>query len=133
MPPLLMKTIHPSRKPGFTLFEVLMCVAILGILLGVVLPTALVGNDFNTSKDRRNAQELVSVCTCAQVAGLNFVITDDVAATIQNLRIGGSPTEGSFKGRKFFISGLNDEDAMGAAQYLDVESGILVYRHDKKL
>jgi prepilin-type N-terminal cleavage/methylation domain-containing protein len=117
---------------GFSLFELMICIGILGILLGIVLPSVLAGDDFKTTKDRRNAQELVSVCTCAQVAGLNFIISDDVGATIENLRMGGAPTEGSFKGRKFYIAGMKDEDAEGASRFLDIESGILVYRHDKR-
>jgi len=125
-------TYRRFHRSGFSLFELLMCLALLGILLGIVLPAALAGDDFKTTKDRRNAQEFVSVCTCAQVAGLNFVISDDVNATIENIRIGGAPTEGSFKGRKFYVAGLMDEDVVGAARFLEIESGILVYRHDKK-
>jgi len=66
------------------------------------------------------------------VAGLNFVIAGDVPATIQNLRIGGAPAEGSFKGRKFFVSGMKASDAEDAAQYLDIENGSLIYRLNKK-
>jgi hypothetical protein len=66
----------------------------------------------------RNAQEIVSVCTCAQVAGLKFIINDDVGDTIANIRMGGVPTEGSFRGRKFYIAGINDEDAEGASRFL---------------
>jgi hypothetical protein len=128
-----MKTSFHSRcRSGFSLFELLMFIAILGILVGIVLPSALAGDDFKAAKDRRNAQELVSVCTCAQVAGLNFVIAGDVPATIQNLRIGGAPAEGSFKGRKFFVSGMKASDAEDAAQYLDIENGSLIYRLNKK-
>ena len=90
----------------------------IGILLGIVLPCALAGNDFKTTKELRNAQELVSVFTCAQVAGLKFIISDDVGDTIANIRMGGAPTEGSFRGRKFYIAGINDEDAEGASRFL---------------
>lgn len=120
------------RQSGFSLFELLIFISILGILVGIVLPSALAGDDFKAAKDRRNAQELVSVCTCAQVAGLNFVIAGDVPATIQNIRIGGEPADGSFKGRKFFVSGMKDSDAEAAAQYLDIENGSLIYRLNKK-
>lgn len=125
----------PSRSPqakGLTLFELLIAISLLGILFGLVLPMALRGSDFNSARDRRNAQELASICTCAQVAGLNFVIDGDLRATISNIRLGGSPTEGVFKGRRFVVSGIRDEDAVSCQKYLSLENGNLVYQHDPK-
>lgn len=128
-----MKTHQLTRRPpGFSLFEVMMFIGIIGVLVGIVLPSALTSDDFKTTKNRRNAQELASVCTCAQVAGLNFVIEDDLLATIRNIRLGGSPADGSFLGRKFCVSGLDDADVEATAKHLEIENGSLIYRLSKK-
>lgn len=116
------------RRSGFSLLEVILFLGIIGVLVGIVLPSALAGDDYKATKNRRNAQELVSVCTCAQAAGLNLIIEGDLVATVQNIRVGGSPSAGLFKGRKFFVSGINDADVEAAAQLLAIENGSLICR-----
>lgn len=70
----------PSRhRSGFSLFEVLMFIAVLGVILGIVVPMLSADTDaIYAARDRRNAQELCSTCVMAQAAELDFVQEDSV-------------------------------------------------------
>jgi len=121
------QTRNLRHRLGFSLFEVLMFVAILGVILGIVVPMLSQNDAIYAARDRRNAQELCSTTMMAQVAGLNFVQGEDVIETVRAVVRGGMPVQGAMKGRLFVVPGLSEEDIRGAAKYLQIVNGELRY------
>ncbi|HRH98016.1 MAG TPA: prepilin-type N-terminal cleavage/methylation domain-containing protein [Prosthecobacter sp.] len=118
----------PSRhRSGFSLFEVLMFIAVLGVILGIVVPMLSQNDAIYAARDRRNAQELCSTCVMAQAAELDFVQEDSVLDTVHAIVRGGVSVRGAMKGRVFVVPGLSEEDIQGAAKYLRIQNGTLVY------
>jgi type II secretory pathway pseudopilin PulG len=115
-----------ARRNGFSLFEMLMFIAILGVLTGVLVPLLSHNSDYEAARNRRNAQEISMVYSAAQIAGLNFA-GPSLEATIKNVMAGGKPTTGAFKNHKFAVSTLSDTDIAGAANYLKLNGGQLIY------
>lgn len=116
-----------AGQRGFSLFEVLMFIAILGVMTSLAVPLLLQSDSIYTTRDRRNAQELASTSMMAQVAGLNFVQGSDVVETLRALVRGDSPAKGPLKGRLFMVPGLSEEDLAGAAKFLTIQDGRLLY------
>ena len=107
-----MKT-HASTSPltntrgGFSLFEVLMFIAILGVMVSLAVPMLTQHDSIYAARDRRNAQELASTCMMAQAAGLDFVQEENVIETLRALVRGVMPAQGALKGRMFVVPGLS--------------------------
>lgn len=112
---------------GFSLLELLTTITIIGIMAALVIPTMNTSNAADEARSRRNAQELSSMCTVAQAAGLNFVVTGDLTATINKILQGGSPTSGIFMNRRFSVQGISSEEAKTSMKYLRIEGGSLIY------
>lgn len=104
-----------------------MFIAIVGVLVGMAVPMIGQNDAIYAARDRRNAQELCSTCTMAQAAELNFVQDDSVIDTVRAIVRGGMSVRGAMRGRVFVVPGLSDEDIQGAAKYLQVQNGQLVY------
>jgi prepilin-type N-terminal cleavage/methylation domain-containing protein len=115
-----------SRR-GFSLFEVLMFIAILGVMVSLAVPMLFQHDSIYAARDRRNAQELAATCMMAQAAGLEFVQEESVMETLRALVRGGMPAQGALKGRVFVVPGLSEEDLQGAAKYLELQNGELRY------
>ena len=115
------------HRSGFSLFEVLMFLAVLGVILGIAVPMFNQNDAIYAARDRRNAQELSSTCFMAQTAGLDFVQGENVLETIRAVVRGGMPVQGAMKGRLFVVPGLSEEDIKGAAKYLRIVNGELRY------
>lgn len=115
------------RQSGFSLFEVLMVLAIIGVLLGIAVPLLTHTDTIYAARDRRNAQELCSTSTMAQAAGLDFVQGSSVVDAVRAIVRGGMPMQGAMKGRLFVVPGLSEEDIQGAAKYLIIQNGELRY------
>jgi prepilin-type N-terminal cleavage/methylation domain-containing protein len=119
------------RKSGFSLFELLFTVAIIGLLGSVAI--AAFGDQrgaVENTRDLRNAGEIVSVCTTASAAGLNFVTSDGLDATIRKIIQGAAPKGGAFKNRFFKVNLIDEADIAGAMRFLEIKNGDLVIRHD---
>ena len=113
---------------GFGLVEVMISIAIIGILCGMVVPSLFPVNEYQSIRDQRNAQEIASICAAAQAAGLNFIVPGDLDATVANVLRGGMPASGAFKGRKFIVSGISDqENVREAMRYLRLVDDTLQY------
>lgn len=121
------RSLSTSRQCGFSLFEVLMFIAILGVMTSLAVPMFSQTDSVYAARDRRNAQELSSTSMMAQTAGLNFVQGEDVIETIRALARGDMPASGPLKGRLFMVPGLSEEDVAGAARYLTIQEGQLQY------
>jgi competence protein ComGC len=126
-PPL----VRPPNHSGFSLFEMLMFIAVLGAMLGILVPMLDVNESIYAARDRRNAQELSSVSVMAQTAGLNFVQETSVIDTVRAIVRGDRPKHGSMKGRVFVVPGLSEEDIKEAAKYLTIQNGELRYTNAK--
>lgn len=119
-------------RRGFSLFEVLMCVSILGVMVSITVPTLFQTDSVYGARDRRNAQELSSTAQMAQAAGLDLVQDGSVLDTVRALVRGGMVTKGAMKGRLFVVPGLSEEDIEGASKYLTIQDGQLLYSTDRK-
>ncbi len=126
-----MKTVTHSLaaacQRGFSLFEVLMFIAVLGVMTSLAVPMLYQTDSFYATRDRRNAQELSSTSMMAQAAGLNLVQSDDVLQTVRALARGDMPVSGPLKGRLFVVPGLSEEDLVGASRFLLIQGGQLQY------
>lgn len=130
--------LQTHRPHGFSFFELMMFVAIIGIIVAIVVPMWGSNDAFYAARDRRNAQELVAISTMASAAGLNFALDDQGNARENLLEIlsdishGASVKDGALKGRHFSVPGLSNEDIAGAANYVTLENGELRYSFEKK-
>lgn len=113
---------------GFSLFEVLVMVALLGIMTAIVVPALTSSSRYEAARNQRNAQEMTAICSAAQAAGLNLVVPGDLAATVRNILNGGSPLSGPFKDKHFGASGLTEPDALKAITYLKLQDTALLYQ-----
>ncbi len=104
-------------------------VAIIGVLIGIVVPMLNQNDSFYAARDRRNAQELCSTCMMAQAASLDFVQNDSVIDTLHAIVQGGMSVSGAMRGRVFVVPGLSEEDIQGAAKYLSIQDGQLMYSY----
>ncbi|MBB5034309.1 type II secretion system protein [Prosthecobacter vanneervenii] len=114
-------------RSAFSLSEVLMVVAIIGVMVGIVVPMLNQNDAVYAARDRRNAQELCSTCAVAQAAGVNFVQDESVIDTVRSIVRGGMSVNGAMRGRVFVVPGLSEEDMVGASKYLRVKDGQLMY------
>jgi prepilin-type N-terminal cleavage/methylation domain-containing protein len=121
-----------KNRRGFSLFEMLIVVAILGIMVAILVPIWGNNDAFYAARNRRNAQEIVSTSTIAQAAGLNLVKGDDVVAILRRVSKGDTVKRGSMKNHHFSVPGLSEEDLKGAAKYVTVENGELRYSTDAR-
>jgi competence protein ComGC len=121
---------HRRGRSGFSLFEVLMFVAIVGVMVGIAVPMLTQNDAVYAARDRRNAQELCSTCMMAQAAQLDFVQGDSVMDTVRAIVRGGVSMRGAMRGRVFVVPGLSEEDMKGAAKYLQVKDGQLLYTNE---
>ncbi len=104
-----------------------MVVAIIGVMIGILVPMLNQNDAVYAARDRRNAQELCSTCAVAQAAGVNFVQDDSVLDTVRSIVRGGMSMNGAMRGRMFVVPGLSEEDMQGASKYLRVTDGQLMY------
>lgn len=124
-----------SRRRGVTLVELLTTICVLGLLTSIALPqiSSLTQGEANETRHRRNAQSLASVCMTADAAGFSFVVDGDLEQTIRNIIKGGSPSSGPFKGKKFAVRGLVEEDVEGVQKYLTITGDQLAYHREPKV
>lgn len=121
------QTSSNASRCGFSLFEILMFVSVLGIMVSIAVPMLSQSDGVYATRDRRNAQELASTATMARASGLDFVQSDSVVEAVRAVVRGGTPFRGAMKGRVFVVPGLSEEDIQGAAKYLRIRDGELLY------
>ena len=120
----------PSASFGFSLVELLMFIAIAGVIGAITIPHINTLETAQTARDRRHAQELSSFTVAAQAAGLDLVVPGNLKATVEKVLEGGSPATGAFRGRKFVAPKIDSKDVEAAARFLKIESKSLIYSYD---
>lgn len=126
---LIMKFINKGASPGFSLMELLIVVAIIGIMVNLVIFSWSGNNaEVNAIKDRRNAQTIASLAATASVAGADFVVAGDIPATVDNLVDGVAPTSGIFKGREFKLPPMPAAELTKAYTHLGWSGAELIYK-----
>lgn len=109
----------------------LIVIVILGVLAAVAM-TFFGGAQREAMiqvRDKRNAQEVVSLSMGAIAVGAPVIAPGDMRGTIDNLIKGTQATTGTFAGRTFRLSQLNEEEISGAMKYLKWQDGELVYQY----
>ncbi|MBL9143034.1 MAG: hypothetical protein JNM99_05060 [Verrucomicrobiaceae bacterium] len=99
-----------------------MAIAIIGIMSSITL--VFISQPQRAaimeSVDRKNAAMVVSMAVCASGAGANPVVDSDVEATVRKLMIGVIPETGAFRGRRFVVSGITEENLPGVVGQLQI-------------
>jgi Tfp pilus assembly protein FimT len=104
-------------------------IAILAVLTSIALPSmSSINQNSVDTRDRRNAQELAAICSTAQAAGVDFVVTGDLDKTIENVVKGGKPLDGAFAGKFFGVQGMAPKDQNSAKRYLELVNGTLSFK-----
>ncbi|WP_395747442.1 prepilin-type N-terminal cleavage/methylation domain-containing protein [Prosthecobacter sp.] len=122
--------LNTSRKAGFSLVEMLVVIAIIGIIAAIAIPN--IGNLNDSARDaaaKRNAQTVSSVLNAAIAAGVDTTgwTTSTLLAKAQT---GVTPTTGAFSGKLFTSGPINDTEESKVASYLTWDDGNKQVKYD---
>jgi type IV pilus assembly protein PilA len=102
-------------------------IAVIGILAAIaVQQLSNIFQGTHLTKDRNNAQQVVSIYHSALALGLDFT-AGTKEETIAKVVAGGSVTRGAFEGTYFGLPYLSLDAQQRAAQYITIEGGVLQY------
>ena len=123
-------------KKGFSLVEMLVVIAIIGVIAAIAVPQISNFTDAaNKGKAQRNAQNLSSVCSAAQAAGLDFAKAGNSSSgadrtlqeTVDAVVNGATVIGGAFAGEFFGVPSMGADEKNGAWSYLSLANGVLSY------
>ena len=128
-------TASKTRRKGFSLVELLMTVAIIGVMTLLALPTFGSTEPAKQGVHKQNAQNFTSLAFAISAAGVdltgntNFANpgSDEVKAVLRVLVEGVTITQGSLAGRNFKVPHLDEAHIAGAAKYISITNGELIY------
>src|SRR6476620_6951918 len=111
-----------KRSAGFSLVEMLVVIAIIGIIAAIAIPNIGTINDSaREAAAKRNAQSVASVMNAALAAGIStssFSGSTTALDIIHAAETGVSPTSGPFRGKTFSVGQISDDDEAAVAAYL---------------
>ena len=108
----------PARARGFTLVELLVVIAVLGVMTALVIP--VMSSIFGTADDtvvRRNAQNIVCHFNSARGAG-NRAVFGDVNDAIAAVTTSSGITGGGAYSTTVFLCPLSTVETINAASYI---------------
>lgn len=119
---------HASFRPGLGLVELLLVVALLGFMTALVVPWFSGVERATLAKDQRNAQSFCSLYMAAEASGAVLAAEGRaVGDVLRDLSQGVTITRGPLRGRTFRMPNLSPQDLEGAAQFLHLRNGQLIY------
>lgn len=122
-----------TSAKGYSLFEMLTFVCILGIMITLALPLFATSEGAQQATDQRNAQHFCSLASAANAAGAKVVDADnkgsqkEIVAVLKQIRQGIEVKRGPLKGRNFKLPNVSDEEIEGASRYIAIEDGDMIY------
>jgi prepilin-type N-terminal cleavage/methylation domain-containing protein len=115
--------LNTSRKAGFSLVEMLVVIAIIGIIAAIAIPNIGSLNDSaRTAAAKRNAQSIASVLNAAVAAGADLGTITDAGDLVDAAELGVTPTDGAFSGKLFTSGEIDDDEEAAVAGYLTWDS-----------
>ena len=115
--------LNTSRKAGFSLVEMLVVIAIIGIIAAIAIPNIGSLNDSaRTAAAKRNAQSIASVLNAAVAAGADLSSLTDPASIVDLAQTGVMPDDGAFKGKLFTSGPIDDDEEPQIATFLSWDS-----------
>jgi len=118
-------TLKKNVKAGFSLVEMLVVIAVIGIIAAIAVPTiGSITAQANTNKAKRNAQNLASVYSSCVAAGGTFTSTS--AAGLVGELVTGKTGADSFADTNFQVPNMSAAEqtlAIGYLQYVAVPAG----------
>ncbi len=122
---------HTSRRSGFSLFEMLTFVAILGIITTLAIPLFTTTEGVKQAADQVNAQGLATLSAAASAAGAFESDTMSAEEMALSLVKGVTVKRGALKGRTFKVPNLSEEDMKDALAFLTASEGQLRYSSER--
>lgn len=128
----MLKSSFASSRLGMSLVEVLITISVIGVItsMAIVSFDAVKKEAADKARDKRNAQQLVTVFQSGAAAGLDFYVDGDLEATVDNVIAGATANEGIFDGAEFSLKGLEESAKQSAMNYLELNAGLLSYNPD---
>jgi len=125
---MIINTSKTSRAAGFSLFEMLITLVIIGFFVLMALPSFGSTEPAKQSVHKQNAQNFCSLAFALNAAGVNVASgTNHVPTILQRLVDGVTVTDGALAGREFKVPNLNAAQIAGAAAYIKIKNGSLLY------
>ncbi len=118
-----------SLKQGFSLFEMLIVICILGILITLAIPAFSSTQATEEVTHQRNAQTICSLAMAATAAGVAVTSgASDISEVLKRLSDGVTISRGPLAGRIIKVPGMSPYLLTGASQYITLsEDGELIY------
>lgn len=117
-----------TTTSGFSLFELLTFVAIIGIMASMVIPFFGNQDQIQQATAKRNAQSFCTLANSASAAGNNVTVgVISVEDAFKRLAKGITITRGSFKGSVFKLPSMNEQEIKNASAFAKIENGELIY------
>jgi len=124
-----MKTTTAKLKTvsGFSLFEVLMFIAVLGIMISIAIPVFATTDGAKQATDRQNAQVICTLATAASASGVNVASgTTDVLKAMSKMVEGVTITKGPLKNKTFRTPNISANELKRASAYVQIKNGELL-------